>query len=131
VRRIDSRPRPLPGSALPPLVPPATGDRCVVAGIITSGDGDPGTFHADVVRLHDQGQMPDGGVACTLEQHLFTLPQGTLVGSGTSDADGRGTFAVVGGTGAYATLRGTYTAEQQRSDLGGDGTARFAFDLSN
>src|ERR1700712_3853489 len=103
VRRIDSRPRPLPGSVSPPQAAPATGDRCIVAGTLTSGNGDPGTFHADVVRLHDQGQMPGGGVACTLEQHLFTVPQGTLVGSGTSDADGSGTFAIVGGTGKYAT----------------------------
>lgn len=38
---------------------------------------------------------------------------------------------IVGGTGMYATLRGTYTAVQQLSDLGADKTARFVFDLNN
>jgi hypothetical protein len=127
LRRTSARPNQLLGSI---SVPPFTGDRCIVAGLTTSGRGELGSFHADVVRLRDQGPVPNRGIAATFEQHVFTLAEGTLVGSGTSDDGGDGTFAVVGGTGAYATMRGSYTAEQQRSDMGGDGQARFVFCLS-
>ena len=48
-----------------------------------------------------------------------------------SDSAGGGTFVMVGGTSMHATLRGKYTAPQQGSDLGADGTARFVFDLNN
>ena len=39
-----------------------------------------------------------------MEQHVFTLPDGTLVGAGTADVEGRGTFAVIGGSGFYEFL---------------------------
>lgn len=101
------------------------GERSVVTATVTTSGGVTGTLHSDVVRLHDRGQTPHGGTASTLEQHLFTLPGGTLVGSGTVDLQGRGTFAVIGGTGRYAGCRGSYVAHQQRVDLGGDGSARY------
>lgn len=123
LRRID-----VPVAARPGVVEylvARTGERSVVTASVTTSGGGHGTLHADVVRLHDRGQTPHGGTASTLEQHLFTLPGGTLVGTGTADLHGHGTFAVIGGTGRYAGCRGSYTAHQQRADLGGDGTARY------
>jgi hypothetical protein len=66
-----------------------------------------------------------------MEQHVFTLPDGTLVGAGTADLEGRGTFAVIGGSGTYADCHGSYTCDQRRSDLGGDGTAHFDFSIEH
>lgn len=130
LRRIDVPPAARPG-VVEHLVARA-GERCVVTATVTTSEGGAGTLHADVVRLHDRGQAPHGGTASTLEHHLFTLPGGTLLGSGTADIQGRGTFAVIGGTGRYAGSRGSYAAQQDRSDLGGDGSARYdvVLDLS-
>lgn len=129
VHRIDPPPRTRPGATDASAA--AAGERSVVGGTIRTSRGDTGTFHADVVRLHDRGQRPHGGVASTLEQHVFTLPGGTIVGTGTADLAGRGTFAIVGGSGAYAGCHGSYTSEQRRTDLGGDGTARFEFSIDS
>lgn len=64
-----------------------------------------------------------------VEHHTFRLTDGTIFGSGTrpSVPDTTGTYAVVGGTGLYAALVGTYTGVQAFVDLGGDGSARFTF----
>ena len=65
------------------------------------------------------------GRLVSLEQHVFTLPGGSILGSGIT-APGFETvdeFAVVGGTGKYAGARGTYVIQQSHLELGGDGTA--------
>lgn len=128
LRRIDAPAAARPG-AVQHLVARA-GERSVVTATVTTSGGGTGTLHSDVVRLHDRGQPPHGGTASTLEQHLFTLPGGTLVGSGTVDLQGHGVFAVIGGTGRYAGCSGSYVAHQQRVDLGGDGSARYEIVLN-
>jgi hypothetical protein len=63
-----------------------------------------------------------------LQSQTFTLPTGTLVGSGLLHHDGTGTFAVTGGTGAFAGARGSYTVSQQVDTFDG-GSAEYAFTL--
>jgi hypothetical protein len=66
-----------------------------------------------------------GGV---LQLHTFEMSEGTLLGMGSAVSGGAGTFAVVGGTGAYRGASGSYTARL------GDGravpVAEFVFDLT-
>lgn len=66
-----------------------------------------------------------------VEQHTFNLVDGTIFGSGSrpSVLDPAGTYGIVGGTNRYALMRGTYTGSQKFFELGGDGTASFAFTL--
>ncbi len=64
-----------------------------------------------------------------LELHTFKLPGGTIIGSGTA-GQLEGVFAILGGTGRYASARGTYVARQRHLDLGGDGSAEFLFKLA-
>lgn len=128
LRRLDVRPATVPGPqghAVAAVELPRAGDRCVVTAVVTTATGAAGTFHADVVALVDHGRSPELGAAMTYEQHLLTMPDGTIAGTGTTDRRGRGTYAVVGGTGTYAAARGTYRVELRRLDLGGDGHAHF------
>lgn len=134
LRRLDAGPASVPsavGRPVAAVVLPRAGDRCVVSGavLLAGAVGTVGTFLADVVLLADHGRPPDLGAAVTYEQHLLTLPEGTIAGTGTTDRHGRGSFAVVGGTGAYSGARGTYVVEQHRLDLGGDGRAHFDISL--
>lgn len=64
----------------------------------------------------------------SVEMHTFTLEHGTILGMGSA-LPGAGVFAVVGGSGRYAGLRGSYTARQGIPELGGDGTATFDLTL--
>ena len=139
LRRLDARPATVPGTVAHPAAStlPRAGDRCLVTGTVTPSGAHAaagpaaaaGTFYADVVVLVDHGRAPEHGAAATYEQHLLTLPEGTIVATGTLDRLGRGTLAVVGGTGAWAGARGTCTVEQHRLDLGGDGRALFHLSL--
>jgi hypothetical protein len=59
--------------------------------------------------------------------HTLEFSDGTVFGlghGGLADAD----FAIIGGTGQYASATGGYTARQHPTELGGAGTA--TFDLS-
>ncbi len=66
----------------------------------------------------------------SVEVHTFVLPEGTLIGMGTSVL-GKAVFAIVGGTGAYANAKGSYAATQRLRELGGNGTAEFDLTLSS
>jgi hypothetical protein len=85
-----------------------------------------GTFSATGVVV----RSPFLGHPSTIEQHVFVLPHGTLIGSGHAIA-GAGTFAVTGGTGRYAGARGSYDATLSPHGLGGDGTAHFDFTFTS
>ena len=71
---------------------------------------------------------PMPGLGGVLQLHTFEMSDGTLLGMGSAAAGGTGTFAVVGGTGAYRGASGSYTARL------GDGRAApvadFDFDLT-
>lgn len=67
--------------------------------------------------------------AAALQLHSFELDEGTLLGLGVSTA-GEGTFAVIGGTGRYQGVTGSYTARVGADASGRLASAEFKFDLS-
>jgi len=88
-----------------------------------------GAFYATYVSLHRPGWV---GPLASIEQHTFVLADGSIMGAGTTKP-GLGTedeFAIVGGTGRYAGIRGTYVLSQSHQELGGDGTAKVTFAFS-
>jgi hypothetical protein len=106
---------------------PAEGDRISVRGELTDAKGELlGDFVAAGFAVGG-GTHPAHGER--LELHTFTLQDGTIIGSGTA-GQLDGVFAILGGTGRYASARGTYVARQRHQDLGGDGTAEFEFTLT-
>ena len=106
---------------------PLEGDRVSVRGdLLAQPEGEPvGEFFSAAFTL---GGASHPAESERLELHTFKLADGALFGTGIS---GRleGVFAIVGGTGRYAGAQGTYVANQDRPELGGDGAARFDFTL--
>jgi hypothetical protein len=64
----------------------------------------------------------------SVEVHTFVLPHGTIVGMGTA-VFGDAVFAIVGGTGKYHAVTGSYVANQRLREQGGNGTAEFILTL--
>ena len=62
--------------------------------------------------------------------HEFQLADGTLLGMGAGALE-EGVFAIVGGTGRYHGVAGSYTARQRPREVGGDGTADFELTITN
>lgn len=84
-------------------------------------------YSAQFATLAPFGATPFAAGA--LETHTFNLADGTILGMG-SHFDGEGKYAVVGGTGRYHGVGGSYVASQRPLGLGGDGTAKFTFNLT-
>jgi len=107
---------------------PTEGERISVRGdLIDDRDGKPvGEFYAAGFAIGG-GSHPAQGER--LELHTFKLRDGTIIGSGTA-GQLEGTFAILGGTGSYASARGTYIARQRHEDFGGDGSAEFVLKLT-
>jgi len=87
--------------------------------VVDDGGADVGTFSSAAVP----------GSAGALMLHTFDLAGGTILGMGAGPLAGA-TYAVVGGTGRYQGVTGSYVARQHPRDLGGDGTAVFVLDLT-
>ena len=64
----------------------------------------------------------------SVEVHTFVLPHGTILGMGTA-VFGDAVFAIVGGTGRYHGVTGSYVAHQRLREQGGNGTAEFILTL--
>ena len=111
---------------------PKRGDVVSVSGVLRSAD-DPelqGSFFASVMHLDGTaGHGPYSAVQ--LETHTFQLPGGNLIGMGTSTAGGENVFAIVGGTGRFLGVTGSYVAKQSPLQTGGDGTAEFIFTFNS
>jgi hypothetical protein len=107
---------------------PTEGERISVRGdLIDETQGKPiGEFYAAGFAIGG-GSHPAHGER--LELHTFKLRDGTIIGSGTA-GQLEGTFAILGGTGSYASARGTYVARQRHQDFGGDGSAEFVLKLT-
>ena len=105
------------------------GDQSAVYGDLLDGPaGDPvGRFYGSRLAIQS---LPGGFVRAdaSVEVHTFTLDRGTIVGMGTS-IFGKAVFAIVGGTGDYAGVTGSYSALQRLREQGGDGTAEFDLSL--
>ncbi len=63
----------------------------------------------------------------SMQTHTFVLEQGSLHGSGVLSHEGGGTFAIVGGTGSYQGVSGSYTVQQDLDDFAA--TATYSFNL--
>lgn len=109
---------------------PKRGDLVSIAGRLASeiGGQPVGDFNASVLHL-DASAGHGPYASAQQETHTFHLPGGTLVGLGTTVAGQEGAFAIVGGTGRYTGVTGSYIGTQSPLDVGGDGTAEFTFTL--
>lgn len=107
---------------------PVQGDRVATYGVLHDATQKKvGEFYASGFVLQNPlGSGPRG--AASLEVHTFNLDDGTIAGIGSSQL-GESTFAVVGGTGRYAGVSGSYMARQRPLEIGGDGTADFTLTL--
>jgi hypothetical protein len=108
---------------------PVQGDQGVVYGELIDriGGEKVGEFRAGFLTLglpFGAGPLAPG----TLEQHFFTLKEGTIIGLGSATA-GEGNFAIVGGTGSYTGIRGSYRTIMRPRELGGDSSAEFRLTL--
>jgi hypothetical protein len=66
----------------------------------------------------------------SLEIHTFHLAEGTIHGLGATTRGAEGHFVVLGGTGRYSGVTGSYVARQYARELGGNGTAEFQLTLA-
>ncbi len=109
---------------------PGRGDRVSVHGVLSGGAGGSalGEFHA--TQIHLDAPLGVGGRAgAVMEMHNFNLADGTLVGMGTAAPGAGGVFTILGGSGRYLGATGSYLAEQNPVETGGDGSARFTLTL--
>lgn len=125
--RLDGRGWTLttPGRRVGERVQP--GDRSTVHGQLLEGGRPVGSFIGSRVAAPSAPGGLDADAA--LELHTFTLERGTILGMGSA-LPGASVFSIVGGSGLYANARGSYTAEQQSYELGGDGSATFVLTLT-
>jgi len=101
---------------------PKRGDLATVTGTL-----DPGGEFAGTIHYLDVNTGHGPFASAQQETHTFHLADGTIVGMGTSLAGREPVFAIVGGTGRYAGVTGSYSAVQSPFEVGGDGTAEFIF----
>jgi hypothetical protein len=104
-----------PGVA-PGTMPPIGAPSLPHGRLVDSGGIDLGRFEASV--------MPTSGNGINLHQLVFFDGSITAVGPATFDD---ATFAVIGGTGTYAGVSGTYNLHQEPAPSGG--TALFTLDI--
>lgn len=110
---------------------PKRGDAVTVSGVLrmAAGGEQVGTFLSSVVHLDaPAGHGPYS--PAQLETHTFQLANGTLIGIGTTTAAGESVFSIVGGSGAFLGVTGSYTGRQSPLETGGDGTAEFIMTLN-
>jgi hypothetical protein len=108
---------------------PQLGDTVITVGrLVNSAGVGTGRFYSVGTLLAVPTRF-DRPPVTKLEHHSLQLPTGTIVGTGTTSADGVGTFAIVGGTARYAGARGSYRCTQSVDGLGGLGTASFVLTL--
>ena len=155
---MDKSRRKLVGAAGAALVSVPTAVHCIGTAAVADLDRDtaaPGqvlTFlwsaesieplpgQADGPLVATIGQLPTGGEVHTtrttidsedgrrVEQQVFMVPNGQLIGAG-SVTDGVGSFAILGGTGRFRGAGGEYRVAYESAD--GLGAATFSFEMTN
>jgi hypothetical protein len=111
---------------------PKRGDQVSVSGTLSIAPATDavGSFFASVQHL--DSRVGHGSYATVQQEtHTFQLPEGTLFGIGTTVPGADGAFAIVGGTGRYLGASGSYVAQQNPFETGGDGTAVFTITLNS
>ena len=106
--------------------PLTSGERGTVYGTLTEGPG--GQPVGEFQGASFFGESPLSALGASVELHTFKLGDDVIFGVGNS-GDVSGVFAVIGGSGRFIGVRGSYVAEQSPFESGGDGTARFDFSL--
>jgi hypothetical protein len=107
---------------------PASGDRHSAYGELLDRRG--GTVIGHFTAAHLTHDSPFAAAVSSLEIHTFTLRDGTIHGLGSAVRGADGQFLILGGTGRYAGIQGSYVARQATRELGGNGTAEFRLTLT-
>jgi hypothetical protein len=107
---------------------PANGERHNAYGELLDRRG--GTVIGHFSAAHLTHDSPFTAAVSSLEIHTFTLGDGTIHGIGSAVRGADGQFLVLGGTGRYAGIQGSYLAQQGTRELGGNGTAEFRLTLT-
>jgi hypothetical protein len=106
---------------------PDTGDRLVITGDLLDPSGAAiGKVFGTYLQLVPFGQAGPGDPT-SLQEHTFSFVDGSIHGRGLAgaDLDAGNVFALIGGTGRYLDITGSYLAVQRFLSLGGDGSAHF------
>jgi hypothetical protein len=106
---------------------PVKGDRHTAYGELLDRQDGVAVGHFTAARLSLDSPF---AAASSLEIHTFELADGTIHGLGSAAIGAVGNFVVLGGTGRFTGVTGSYTARQGARELGGDGTAEFHFTLA-
>lgn len=107
---------------------PTKGDRHSAYGELL--DRHHGAVVGQFSATHLTHDSPFAAAVSSLEIHTFDLDGGTIHGLGSMPRDADGHFVIVGGTGRFAGVQGSYVARQLVRELGGDGTAEFHLTLA-
>jgi hypothetical protein len=109
---------------------PGEGDRYGVYGELYDPSGaKAGEFYSMGIGINSPFQVTGSGIG-SIELHTLNLADGTIVGIGSGTGLERH-YAIVGGTGKYASASGTYVAKQNTYGLGGNGKAELLLTLRN
>jgi hypothetical protein len=108
---------------------PQSGDRHSAYGELV--DRPNGKAVGQFSAMHLTHDSPFAQGASSLEVHTFTLKDGTIHGLGTVARGAEGHFVILGGTGRYSGVTGSYIARQNAREMGGNGTATFHMTLAS
>lgn len=125
--RLYGRNTHLHSPAKEPGVVPVKGDR--FTGYAELLDGPNGSRVGHFMTAFFAVDSPFAELGGSLELQTFTLNGGSIHGLGHTVAGETAEFAVIGGTGRYAGMHGTYLARTEPRELGGVGAAEFTFTL--
>jgi hypothetical protein len=125
--RLYGRNAHLHSQAKEPGVVPVKGDR--FTGYAELLDGPQGNRVGHFTTAFFAVDSPFAEHGGSLELHTFTLGGGSIHGIGHTVAGGAAEFTVIGGTGRYAGVQGSYVALVEPRELGGAGAAQFTFTL--
>jgi hypothetical protein len=136
-------------AAVPAAIPEAAGGKTKT--VVLRGrdwrhivhDAEPGKLPARNAMRTPSGRIVDArgrnlgafraanlaGSGGAFQLQTFDLVDGTILGVGAAGLHDD-PFAIVGGTGRYVGVSGTYVAKQSPRELGGDGTAEFTLTLT-
>jgi hypothetical protein len=107
---------------------PANGERHSAYGELLDRRG--GTVIGHFTAAHLTHDSPFAAAVSSLEIHTFSLGDGTIHGIGSAVRGADGEFLILGGTGRYSGIQGSYLARQGTRELGGNGTAEFRLTLT-
>jgi hypothetical protein len=106
---------------------PVNGERHTAYGELL--DRPNGRVVGSFTAAHLTHESPFAPAVSSLEIHTFALENGTIHGLGAVARGSEGHFVILGGTGRFSGVQGSYRAIQGVRELGGGGLADFHFSL--